>query len=120
MPDPGHEPSLAAEFLAWATFIAELTAPWYGWGGHEIGLLGPGRYPLLSADLRRLEPQPIQWLNSYGLPYVERFGWQQLLSAPAWRVEFLANGSVAVMLGPTPDSVDTAAVVATHLGVPGP
>jgi hypothetical protein len=120
MPDPSHEPTVAAEFLAWATFVPELTGPWYGWGGDEIGLLGPERYPLLSADLTRLDPQPIQWLNIYGPAYVERFGWRRLLSAPAWRVEFLANGGGAVVLGPTPDSADTAAAVATHLGIPGP
>lgn len=111
---------LTQEFLAWATFLAELTRPWYGWGGSDLGSFD--MTPIKPAAVAALEPQPIEWLNVFGAPYVRRLGLDRLLGAPAWRVEVLANGGVAVALAPHPYrmSRENALHVARHLGLPTP
>jgi hypothetical protein len=121
MPKPEFEPTLAQEFLAWSTFLAEVALPWYGWGGDAIGLLGRRDRTVTASSVAALEPQPLEWLNIFGAGYVQRLGLERLRSAPAWRVEFLVDGSIAVTLGPHPhETMRTAVAVADHLGVPGP
>lgn len=77
---------------------------------------------VVAAQVANTEPQPIEWLNIYGAPYVKRMGAERILRAPAWQTGFLANGCLFVALGPHPDDVSEqdAARVAKHLGVPGP
>lgn len=122
MPRSSEHPTFAREFLAWALFVAALTHPWYGWGGSSLGLFGRETTPVSGAGVAAVEPQPIEWLNVFGAPYVARLGLDRLLSLPAGQAEFLADGGVAVILGAHPDAVgETAArTVAEHLGVPGP
>lgn len=118
----GVEPILAAEHQAWSRLLAEGTQPWYGWGGGGSGLLGDARLPVPGRRVLALEPQPVQWLNVFGPRYVERLGAARLLALPAWRVEFLTNGSVCVTLGSHPDQVDRASARASAraLGAPAP
>jgi hypothetical protein len=123
-PQVDEYPTLCREFAAWAGFLAGLVRPWYGRGFH-FWLAGADAYDYPTGDaLERLDPHPIEWLNVYGPAYVARIGLERLLSAPAWRVDFLPGGAVAVLLGPhpAPDDRDeyarAAHRVAAHLGVP--
>jgi hypothetical protein len=122
VPRPPEHPTLAREFLGWNLFVAGLTRPWYGWAGGSLGLFGRETTPVSGAAVAAVEPQPIEWLNIFGAPYVARIGLDRLLSVPAGRTEFLADGGVAVVLGAHPDTVDETAAraVAEHLNVPGP
>lgn len=110
------------EFLSWATFLAELTNPWYGWGGSELGLSNREATRPSQADILHLKLQPIEWLNIYGEGYVHMLGLSRLFSTPAWRVEFLANRCIAVTLAEHPYGVSNNAAgdIARHLGEHGP
>ncbi|OJH37893.1 hypothetical protein [Cystobacter ferrugineus] len=44
----------------------------------------------------------VSWLNVFGPKLVEAVGRERMLSTPAWRVEELPNGSVLLVLWPTP------------------
>jgi hypothetical protein len=121
MPSVAEAGTLVEEFVAWSTFLAALIQPAYGWGGGNLGLFaGP---PIVPEDIRAVKLQPIEWLNIFGPPYVERLGLNSLLTAPAWRVGILAYPAVVVILSPHPDTArrENARQVALHLGlqVPG-
>jgi hypothetical protein len=114
---PNHLPR---EFLAWSRFLADLTRPIYGWGGYGgVGLWGETT-PIASSAIAATDLPAIEWLNVFGGPYIERIGAERILSAPAWRAEFLANGGLIVVLGAHPRAVpaDQAKEVARHLGIP--
>lgn len=123
MPSVADAGTLVEEFVAWSTFLAALIQPAYGWGGSSLGLFNREVTPIVPEDIRAVILQPLEWLNIFGPPYIERLGLDALLSAPAWRVEVLAYPAVAVVLSPHPDTVreDTAQNVARQLGlhVPG-
>lgn len=121
MPGIDSRTTLAQEHVAWSAFLAELAQPIYGWGGDSLGLLNREVHPVSPAAVALLIPQPIEWLNIFGPAYVRRLGVGKLLSAPAWRVELLANGGVGVILSEHPDLVTEAEArrVAQHIGTPG-
>jgi hypothetical protein len=121
MSEVRRDPTLATEFLSWATFLAELTGPWYGWAGGEVGLFHAETDPLPTrASVAAAELHCVQWLNIFGPSYVERLGRDRLLATPAWRVEFLVNGSIAVTLAPDLDTIShsMALQASNHLGLP--
>jgi hypothetical protein len=120
LPPPESDSVLALEFLAWSLFLAELTPPWYGWAGSALGLFDRETVPVSPSSVAAAELQPIEWLNVFGSPYIQKLRLSQLLSVPAGHFEFLANGSVAICLGRHPDLVrkETAVSVAQHLGLP--
>lgn len=120
MPHLDSQPLLSQEFLAWSIFLANLTIPFYGWGGDNYGLFGKEAVPVADVEVANLQPQPIEWLNIFGPAYVRQIGLERLITAPAWRVEPLVYGGIAVALGPHPYSVsiEDAAAVAKHLGAP--
>ena len=117
------ESTLSRKFLGWSVFLANLVGAHYGWGGSDLGLFNWETAPVAQASLTALEPQPLEWLNVFGPAYVARLGGRErLLATPAWRVELVADGAVAVTLAEHPYLVsqEDAARVAAHLGVPLP
>jgi hypothetical protein len=122
MPRLDEAPTLAQEFASWVALLADLTHPWYGWGGSDLGLFNRETEPVAAADVAAVALQSLEWLNVYGEPYVQRLGRERLLTTPAWRADVLAGGGVAVVLGRHPFGVDRreAEAVAAHLGVPLP
>ena len=91
-------PSWFPEFLALTRLLAEQLDATYGWAATEIE---NEIVPVSIASVEALEPQPPAWVNIYGPSYVENIGYERLMSAPAWRVEALANGGVMVTQSPT-------------------
>ena len=118
-PDESHL-GLYDYFRAILFDISETSNATYGWSAGSLGLFGAEVESIDEKSVIEVQPQPLEWLNIYGRPYVERIGLTRLASAPAWRVEFLANGSIAVALGESPRQVShgDARLVAGHLGVP--
>lgn len=112
--------TLAAELAAWTTFLAELTHPWYGWAGSDLGLFHRETTPIECASVEAVEPQPIEWLNVFGPPYVERLGLRTLLGLRHGQVRPMCDGSVAVLLAAHPDAVPEAAAleITRELGLP--
>jgi len=60
--------------------------------------------PPFSEDVFDIEVTKLYPINFYGSEYVQRLGKDQLLSAPAWRVEEVANG---VLLVPSLEAIYT-------------
>jgi hypothetical protein len=115
-------PIVSQEFASWSTFIAELTHPTYGWGGSSLGLLGRETVPVSRKEVSTFEPQPIEWLNIFGPPYVNRLGLDRILSIGIGQVRFLCDGSLVVLLSRHPDDISIRDAVrgAKHLGLPPP
>ncbi len=55
------------------------------------------RFPIVTHDLRKFIPDAL-WANIYGKPYVQIFGLQKLLSAPAFKIEQLGPEMVYIQL----------------------
>jgi hypothetical protein len=113
-------PIYGREVMAWTALIASIVSPIYGAAGGDAGGARYDIYDFPRASLASLEPQPLDWVTVYGPPYVSQMGLDRLLSAPAWRSELLADGSVLVALAPHGDLVSQAETlrVARHLDVP--
>ena len=110
-------PSWFPEFLAFTRFLAELLNATYGWASFQ----SKSESALVtSAGVAARELQPIEWVNVYGPAYVEKIGYERLMSAPAWRVDVLANGGAMVTLSPKLEYAYWAEdrAVAEHLGAP--
>jgi hypothetical protein len=120
MPSQNRGPTLIDEFAAITKLVAGLTGTWYGWAGSDFGLFHGSTEPITASAVAALVPLPIEWLNIYGPPYRDTIGLDRLLTSPAWRSEFIANGGFAITLGPEPRLVssEVGRAVADHLGVP--
>ncbi len=120
MPNATRGPTHFEEFAAITKLVAAVTDAWYGWAGSNLGLFNCSTVPIAPSAVAALTPQEIEWLNIFGPPYRDAIGLDRLLTAPAWRTEFIANGGVAMTLGPEPARVkqDVGRAVAAHLGVP--
>jgi hypothetical protein len=112
-----RDPRRAIQFHAWARLLAELIQPIYGWAGTSDGSIDPR--PVSPDRVAALEPQPVDWVNVFGASYVARLGADRLLATPAWLVEVLGTGAVAVTLGPHPGEIsrESAVQVIAHLGL---
>jgi hypothetical protein len=67
----------------------------------------PGAFKPLDLTIRHPE---LQWMNFFGKPYIDLFGKEKLLSAPAYRVESLGSNVIAIqttdnVFEPIPDTV---------------
>ena len=116
-PPARGNPNWYTEFLALTRLLAEHMDAVYGWADAEI----KSEYaPVTPASVAALDPQPLAWVNIYGRAYVEQIGHDRLMSAPAWRVEALANGGVMATLGSKywPIRWEENRAFADHLGIP--
>jgi hypothetical protein len=119
-----RDEGVALEFLGWSLYLAAMTRPWFATGGQEEGLFY--RYDLYPQwpwpSLDRLEPPALAWLTLFGPEYVRQIGLDRILSAPAWRVDILPYGGVAVTLARSPHEIGLGDAVqaARHLGLPSP
>ena len=107
MPWLDDYPTLSREFLAWATFLAELSHPLYGCGYGHWNAAGLG-LQLDGSAIVRGEPVELTWLSVFGPPSIERIGLKRLLCAPAWRGERHDRGPPRSRSAPTdrPDRPD--------------
>mgnify|MGYP005854710721 CR=1 FL=1 len=67
--------------------------------------------PLIEMDM-------ISWVTFFGPEFVKKFGKEKLLTTPAYKVEELKDGSILLIIEPTPYvSLENRLKVAKHLGI---
>jgi hypothetical protein len=88
---------------AWACRYPALHASAHGLADHQLsGAPDFGREERTARRDGFDKIYEVSWLNVFGPKLVEAVGRERMLSTPAWRVEELPNGSVLLVLGPTP------------------
>lgn len=88
------------QFLDVARPLAELADPTYAYGFVEK--YEPEDVRPTENDIEAGNVEDVFWLNVLSAPTVTRFGGKRLLSAPAWKVEKLSNGSVFLVVNDSP------------------
>lgn len=61
----------------------------------------PGQGHNLFTDVLKRRLKYINWVNIFGLPYVQKYGRDFLLGLPGYKVEELSDGSIYHQLSPT-------------------
>ncbi len=107
-------------FLAFAEVTYRVWHPLYGF---EYDDAGKNPYTTYE-EAQQLVPRFLYNLNLFGPEYVTRLGRERLLSAPAWQVKELDDGSILIVPAPyvledwRHPSPYSRLAIAQHLGIP--
>jgi hypothetical protein len=118
-----ESPRFTQAYLALLADLFEILGGDYGWADH-IGVQHGNEMDRARQDF--FEPWFITWANLFGPALVERFEREQLLSAPAYQVVELPEGSVLLTVAAspleqlTPEAQTTIQDVTQHLGIRSP
>ena len=89
------------QYTTFVRLLAETFDPLYAFGGIERNEKTNQLLPPLDR-LKRGEVKRLFWLNVFSSTAVNQLGRDRVLSAPAWDVEELENGSVMVAISDNP------------------
>lgn len=117
------DPAFAPAYLSLLGDLFEIISGEYGWARH--GAVHHGNdFDRVRRSL--FEPTYVTWANFFGRGWVARIGRERLLSAPAYHIQELPQGSIVLTVAATPldqlepEVQERISRVKSHLGILSP